>query len=56
MDTKNQSPAIETADEEPELDSLDRYASYEEGDSVVVCDRKNAKAWIKSDVSAGLKR
>lgn len=56
MDTKNEPPAVETAHGKPEVNSLDRYASYEEGNSVVVCDRKNAKAWIKSDVSAGLKQ
>jgi hypothetical protein len=56
MDTKNEPRAVETAGGEPEVNSLDRYASYDEGDSVVVCDRKNAKAWLKSDVSVGVER
>lgn len=56
MDTKNEPRAAEPAHGEPEVNSLDRYASYEEGDSVVVCDRKNAKAWIKSDASVGLEQ
>lgn len=56
MDTKNEPRTVETTHGEPQVNSLDRYASYDEGDSVVVCDRKNAKAWVKSDVSVGVKR
>lgn len=56
MDTKNEPRAVETAHGGTEVNSLDRYASYEDDDSVVVCDRKNAKAWVKSDVSVGVER
>lgn len=33
----------------PEKPEFDRFASYEDGDDLVICDRKNPKAWIKSD-------
>ena len=56
MDTKNEPDAVAVARGEPQFNSLDRYASYEEGDSVVICDRKNAKAWIKSDVLVCVER
>lgn len=29
--------------------ALENVASYDDGDSFVVCDRKNAQAWIRSD-------
>jgi hypothetical protein len=28
-----------------------RVTSYADGDSVVICDRKNPTAWIRSDVT-----
>jgi hypothetical protein len=28
-----------------------RFTSYEDGDSVVICDRKNPTAWIRSDLT-----
>lgn len=39
--------------EPQELDwsELDRYASYEDGESTVICDRKNTNAWIRADVT-----
>lgn len=33
---------------------LDRYTSYEDGDAVVVCDRENPRAWIRSGTTATL--
>lgn len=35
----------------PEKPDFDSFASYEDGDDLVICDRKNPKAWIKSDTS-----
>lgn len=55
MDTENQPHAVETAEAEPERIDFDDYASYEEDDSLVVCDRKNASAWVKSDVTTELR-
>lgn len=31
-----------------------RVASYEDGDAFVVCDRKNAQAWIRSNTVTDL--
>lgn len=55
MDTENQSRAAEPARAEPECIDFEDYASYEEGDSLVVCDRENANAWLKSDVTTELR-
>lgn len=33
----------------PEQHDFDRFASYQDGDAHVICDRTNPKAWIKSD-------
>lgn len=38
------------------IPDLDEYASYEDGDRYVICDRSNAKAWIRSDVTTTLSR
>jgi hypothetical protein len=34
----------------------DRYASYEDGDATVICDRKNPNAWLKSTAATELRR
>ncbi|WP_433623650.1 DUF7331 family protein [Halomicrococcus sp. NG-SE-24] len=36
---------------EPEVPNLDDFAGYEDGESYVVCDKTNAKAWVRSDVT-----
>lgn len=36
------------------LPDLDEFAGYEDGESYVVCDRENATAWIRSDVTTTL--
>lgn len=33
-----------------EPDDLDGVTGYEDGDGYVICETKNAKAWIRSDV------
>lgn len=33
----------------PEKPDFEHVASYEDGDDLVICDRMNPKAWIKSD-------
>lgn len=52
MDTKSNARASERAQAEPDRIDYDDFASYEEGDALVVCDRENPNAWIKSDVTA----
>lgn len=47
-------PVDEAEHEELPADDLDDVASYEDGDSLVICDRKNAKAWIESDAATTL--
>ncbi|AFK21150.1 MULTISPECIES: DUF7331 family protein [Haloferax] len=33
---------------------LDDFTGYEDGESYVVCDKTNANAWIRSDVTTQL--
>jgi hypothetical protein len=42
-------PRSVRTDRGPELPTLDRYAGYDDGDDHVVCDRTDARAWIRSD-------
>ena len=51
MDSENDTRGVEPAQAGPDRKDFDDYASYEEGDSLVVCDRENANAWVKSDVT-----
>jgi hypothetical protein len=37
---------------ERESTDLDEFTGYEDGESYVVCDRTNPKAWIRSDLTA----
>jgi len=30
---------------------FDRYADYEDGEALVICDRRNARAWLRSDAT-----
>ncbi|WP_170977370.1 DUF7331 family protein [Halorussus salinisoli] len=39
----------------PERIDFDDYASYEEADALVICERENANAWVKSDVTVELR-
>lgn len=40
----------------PESVELDQFASYEDDDGFVICDRKNPKAWIKSTTAPQMER
>ncbi|RRJ32182.1 DUF7331 family protein [Halocatena pleomorpha] len=44
------------ADSSLPVPDLDEYASYEDGDRYVICDRSNANAWIRSDSPTTLSR
>lgn len=41
-------------EQQPTDDDLDRYTSYEQDTDLVICDRKNPQAWIKSDTTTTL--
>lgn len=45
----------DTAVAEPAGPDLDGYASYEDGDHLVICDRENPNAWIRSNETADLR-
>ncbi|WP_251341410.1 DUF7331 family protein [Haloplanus halophilus] len=45
---ENRPRSVRTA-REPDPPDLDRYAGYDDGDERVVCDRRDARAWIRSD-------
>lgn len=34
--------------------NLEQFASYEDGDELVVCDTKSPNTWIRSDVSVAI--
>jgi len=38
----------------PESIEFDRYADYEDGGALVICDRRNARAWLRSDTTTAL--
>ncbi|GAB3326516.1 MULTISPECIES: DUF7331 family protein [Haloplanus] len=42
------------SDRDPGPPALDRYAGYEDGDEFVVCDRRDARAWLRSDTVVSL--
>lgn len=42
-------PVDETRPDDHPTTDLENVTSYDDGDRVVVCDRKNAQAWIRSD-------
>lgn len=46
---QEQTHTTDVDQEESGKPDFDRFASYEDGDDIVICDRKNPKAWIKSD-------
>lgn len=54
MDSENETRGREPAQAEPSRTDFDEYASYEDGDSLVVCGRTNANEWVKSDVSMAI--
>lgn len=47
-------PTARAEPREPQPDHLDDYAGYEDGDGYVVCEKTNAKAWIRSDETTTL--
>jgi hypothetical protein len=51
INSENEAREAEHAQAEPGWRDLDKYASYEEDGSLVVCDRTNASAWVKSNVT-----
>jgi hypothetical protein len=46
-------PRADRADADEGAD-FDRYADYEDDGALVVCDRRNARAWLKSDATTTL--
>lgn len=43
---------VEVERVEPQITELEQFASYEDGDGVVICDRKAPNAWVRSDTTA----
>ncbi|WP_204357308.1 DUF7331 family protein [Halogeometricum borinquense] len=39
---------------ESKAPDLDDFTGYEDGESYVVCDKTNANAWIRSDITHSL--
>lgn len=53
--SKRQTSVQRATPEQNEID-YDRFAEYEDGDATVICDRKDPRAWIKSDVVTDLEQ
>jgi hypothetical protein len=47
---RNRTRADRTGDDAKRTES-DRYAGYEDDGALVICDRRNARAWLKSDAA-----
>jgi hypothetical protein len=47
---RNRTRANRTGDDAEGTES-DRYAGYEDDGALVICDRRNARAWIRSDAT-----
>jgi hypothetical protein len=50
IDSESDTRETDFAQAEQDHKDFEEYASYKEDDSLVVCDRTNANAWVKSDV------
>lgn len=46
--------AASTVRTDTEVPDLDRYASYEDGDATVICDRENPQAWVRAAETVAL--
>ncbi|WP_306056631.1 DUF7331 family protein [Natronococcus wangiae] len=44
----NQNSHQETVRDEPAVPEFDAYVSYDDDGATVICDRRNAAAWIRS--------
>lgn len=53
---RNQTQPVDVEQTEPADIELDRFASYEDGEEVVICDRKSPAAWIKSATTTKVER
>jgi homogentisate 1,2-dioxygenase len=51
---QNRPFAGRVGDSVPESPDLDRYADYEDGAALVICDRTNPRAWLRADTTAAL--
>lgn len=49
-------PTGDRADAEQHATEYEQFASYEDGDAIVICDRKKPQAWIRSDTVVGIRR
>lgn len=52
----HQARTVDVNSTAPERTDYDRFADYEDGNDLVVCDRRNPKAWIKSDTVVRIDR
>lgn len=53
MRTETEQRTVPEAEPSNEPD-FDRFASYDDDGALVVCDRKNPRAWIRSDATTPL--
>lgn len=42
-------PTGDRADDAQHATAYEQYASYEDGEATIICDRKQPQAWIRSD-------
>ncbi len=53
---RKQTQSVNVTEAKPAETHLDKVASYEDEDGFVICDRKNPKAWVKSDTAPKAER
>lgn len=49
-------PTDDRADGVTHAMEYDQFASYEDGDAIVICDRRRPQAWIRSDAVVGVRQ
>lgn len=49
-------PTGDVADAAQDATEYDQFASYEDGDAIVICDRREPQAWIRSDTVVGVRQ
>lgn len=49
-------PRADRADDAQHATEYEQFASYEDGDATVICDRKQPQAWIRSDAVVEVRR
>lgn len=53
---REQTQVVDVDQATPAAVDLEQFASYEDDDGFVICDRKNPNAWIKAETTEQIER